>query len=397
MKRFSLILTLVTLGGAAACAAADTVAYDVPVGTKGNQGEKGLWSGNDFYVVRPITVRELGVFDHDSDGIKEGAVLTVQVFARNGQEGTVLESLSFDAVSPGELRGGQRFKPLAQPLLLFPGAYSITAGGFDAHNPRGNAGNPPYAGHPVPWTFNDGGGLLRFEGGGRYGYAGPNQFPKYADKGPVNRYAAGTFTFAAATFAATPTVQPQTAEAPALATAPTSSPPPPWLILGGSLVVVVLFGGGWFWRRRRNVTLSPARAMDGLVTTASPEAVEWQQRALEAERRMERAHEAIRAGMITQVSDILKENLVRNLVNQRQDLIEAQRVAALELQELERRLDEVQAPLQQRIRAYEARIAELEAALAAKDAKDREVVMAKIAIVRRQLETERAKGKAQMN
>lgn len=396
-KRFALLLAALTFGVISAVAGTDTVAYDVPVGTKGNQGDKGLWSGNDFYVVRPILVRELGVFDHESDGIKEGAVLTVQIFARNGQEGTLLESLSFDAVSPGELRGGQRFRPLAQPLLLFPGAYSIIAGGFDPHNPRGNAGNPPYAGRSVPWTCNDGGGLIRFEGGGRYGFAGPNQFPPKPDKGPVNRYAAGTFTFAAATFAAAPAVQAEATNIPAATVMPVPPIPTHWLPWSGGMAALVLVGGVWYWSQRRRRARSQARVGGGLMAADSPDAAEWQFRALEAERRVERAHEAIRAGMVSQVSDILKENLVRNLVSQRHELIEAQRAAALELQALERRLDEIQAPLQERIRAYEARIAELEAALAAKDAREREVVLAKIAIVRRQLETERAKGKVQMN
>ena len=181
-----------------------TIAYDIPAGTKGNQADKGLWVGNDFYVVRPITVWHLGVFDHKSDGIQGGAVLTAQLFARTGDEGTLLETVSFDATSPGELRGGQRFKALAQPLTLLPGAYTILAGGFDALNPEGNAGNGPYARTPVPWSVNDGGGLVRFEGGGRFGYVGANQFPNYRDGGPVNRYAAGTFTFTAAALPASP-------------------------------------------------------------------------------------------------------------------------------------------------------------------------------------------------
>jgi molecular chaperone DnaK (HSP70) len=152
-----------------------------------------------------------------------------------------------------------------------------------------------------------------------------------------------------------------------------------------------------WWRRRREASLLPVLAGDGSLTAASPEAAAWQHRALEAERRVEQAHEAIRAGVLTQVTEVLKENLVHNLITQRKELIEAQQAAALELEALEKRLDEIHAPLQERLRAYEARIAELEKALAAKDEQNRELIKAKIALVRQQLEAERAKNQAVMN
>jgi hypothetical protein len=49
------------------------------------------------------------------------------------------------------------------------------------------------------WTTDDGGGLISFVGGGRFGDANrPNDYPNNVDGGPVNRYAAGTFVFHAA-------------------------------------------------------------------------------------------------------------------------------------------------------------------------------------------------------
>jgi hypothetical protein len=171
-----------------------------------------------------------------------------------------------------------------------------------------------------------------------------------------------------------------------------------WLALGAGVVTLGLGLVTWqWWRRRREASLLPVLAGDGSLTAASPEAAAWQHRALEAERRVEQAHEAIRAGVLTQVTEVLKENLVHNLITQRKELIEAQQAAALELEALEKRLDEIHAPLQERLRAYEARIAELEKALAAKDEQNRELIKAKIALVRQQLEAERAKNQAVMN
>ena len=179
-------------------------AYDLAAATNGNQAVKNLTVGNDFYVVRPITVGSLGVFDDRGDGIQGEAVLAVQLFARNGNDGTLLETFTFDATSPGTLAGGHRFKRLPTPVTLLPGAYTIAASGFDDLNREGNAGNHPYVSNPPPWQVNDGGGLLRFEGGARHGYQGPNQFPNQPEGGPVNRYAAGTFTFTAASLPVAP-------------------------------------------------------------------------------------------------------------------------------------------------------------------------------------------------
>jgi hypothetical protein len=113
----------------------------------------------------------------------------------------------------------------------------------------------------------------------------------------------------------------------------------------------------------------------------------WQQRALAAEQKVEQAHAAIRAG----VMDQLKEKLVNNLASQREQMLEIQKSAAAELAELEQRLNELHAPLQERLRVYEARIGDLEKALAAKGQENRELIRAKIEMTRKQIETERAR------
>ena len=129
----------------------------------------------------------------------------------------------------------------------------------------------------------------------------------------------------------------------------------------------------------------------GTTISSSPDS--WQQRALAAEQKAERAHDAIRSGVIAQ----LKEKLVGRLVEQRSEMLEAQRSAAEEMAELEQRLNELHAPLQERLRVYEARIADLEKALAAKGEENRELIKAKIMMMRKQLETERSKNQVQFN
>jgi hypothetical protein len=180
------------------------IAYDVPAGTAGNRETRGV--GNDFYVVSPICIWQLGVFDDQTNGFQAGTALTVQLYARSGNTGTLLESLTFDPASPGTLIDGSRFKPLAQPLTLLPGPYTIAAYGFNTNKLAGNADLPPYQGSPPPWVCNDGQGLIRFEGTGRFGPVGVKQFPphKYHPDAPANCFAAGTFEFSAGTLPTPP-------------------------------------------------------------------------------------------------------------------------------------------------------------------------------------------------
>jgi hypothetical protein len=119
----------------------------------------------------------------------------------------------------------------------------------------------------------------------------------------------------------------------------------------------------------------------------------WQQRALAAEQKVEEAHAAIRAGVLAQ----LKEKMVTNLASQREEMLEIQRSAAAELAELDQRLNELHAPMQERLRVYETRITDLEKALAAKGDENRELIKAKIEMTRKQLETERSRSELQFN
>ena len=176
-----------------------------------------------------------------------------------------------------------------------------------------------------------------------------------------------------------------------------------WLVVGlvtaAAVLVLVLLT---LALRRREPAMQPLLSgtagtplldapSESQVTATNPDP--WQQRALAAEQKVERAHAAIRSGVLAQ----LKEKLVGSLVSQRGQMLEAQRSAAAEMAEMERRLNELHAPLQERLRAYESRIADLEKALVVKGEENRELIRAKIGMMRKQLETERSRNHLEFN
>lgn len=189
-----------------------------------------------------------------------------------------------------------------------------------------------------------------------------------------------------------------------------------WLAAGLALATVGVALLSWrLMRRRRPGNLLPARlAGDGLPATvvscpscdetivipagtASATDVSWQQRARAAEARAERAQAALKSGAFAQLGVWLKQRFAQRLLTERGQLLDAQKSAATELAELEQRLDELHAPLQERLRAYEKRVVELEKSLAAKGQENRQLLEAKIQLTRKQLETERARSEIQMN
>lgn len=167
-----------------------------------------------------------------------------------------------------------------------------------------------------------------------------------------------------------------------------------WLF-GGliALGAVSLVSVTWLLLRRKAPGITVPAVVNPTTATATAAESAWQQRALVAEEKAARATEAIRSGVVEQ----LKDQAVSSLAMQRGEMIEAQKAAAAEMMELERRLNELRAPLQDRLKTYESRIVELEKALAAKDAENRELIRAKIDLMRKQLEAERTGSKLQFN
>jgi len=184
--------------GAPFSASGGTVAYLVHTSTPGSQ-EYGGSLGMDFVANREVIVTELGCFDDNGDGLAR--TITTELWRRN-DNGTptifsddtgagILASATFTPAAPGTLLEGSRFKPLASPLTLAPGAYTIIAWGYGASERNGNFG---VSSPPDPWETQSGSGALSFVGVARPG--NPGTFPTTIDGGPPNRYAAGTFKFA---------------------------------------------------------------------------------------------------------------------------------------------------------------------------------------------------------
>jgi hypothetical protein len=156
----------------------------------------------------------------------------------------------------------------------------------------------------------------------------------------------------------------------------------------------------WKWCQnllagRRDLRLpAPTRAADGQLTIVENI---WRQRALEAERRAEEAVAAVRTDLAPHLARALKEALVQELAIQRKELLQAQQLAAAEIAQLSLHLDELKAPMQERLRSYETRIQELEKELTARSEENRVLLQLKIEMVRHQLEIERTRNRLTFN
>ena len=70
-------------------------------------------------------------------------------------------------------------------------------------------------------------------------------------------------------------------------------------------------------------------------------------------------------------------------------MVKSQQQAEADMTQLEARLARVHAPIEERLHAYETRIAELERELAVRSAENRELIEAKIHLAREKLAAER--------
>lgn len=168
-----------------------------------------------------------------------------------------------------------------------------------------------------------------------------------------------------------------------------------WIAAGLGLVCVALAVILWRLRSRPSAALVPvagAPSLEGPDWRALPpggeEDAAWRSRALVAEGKAERAHQALRSGVI----GWMREKIFQTLFRQRAELLTVQQRAEAEMRELEQRLEHLHAPLQERIGAYEKRIAELEKELAEKGEENRQLIGARIAVAREHLDTERKRS-----
>jgi endonuclease/exonuclease/phosphatase family metal-dependent hydrolase len=193
-----------------------------------------------------------------------------------------------------------------------------------------------------------------------------------------------------------------------------------WLcgLLGGGVLLVVV--GAWMIAKRAGSAMIPATSgapgpsnpgeamvpSSGTHTGASgsgplvridapaytqTRAQSLQQRAEDAERRADRATAVVKAGLLPQLSRWLQGKTAQRLISDRQQLIDAQQLAARQMKSVDERLTKVETHIQQRTREYERRIGELQRELVAAKDENRELIRQKIAQVRAEMEWEREK------
>lgn len=165
---------------------------------------------------------------------------------------------------------------------------------------------------------------------------------------------------------------------------------PEWWIAGVLIVITGLLAWLVVMLRRsgfgKTEVLPPATST-ALVRTDDNE--NWKLRALAAEAMASKQAEAISGKIIPELTEFAKQSLVQGLYSQRNVLLETQQKAQLELAALEARLAGLQLPLQERIRAYEQRISELEKELSNRSQEVTELASATLVLLRQKLEQEK--------
>jgi len=212
----------------------------------------------------------------------------------------------------------------------------------------------------------------------------------------------------------TPSIANPTASAPASGPATSqapqvnaSLPAPVWWICAALALIIGLLGAV-IWMLRRQGTVAPralltegnddGNAKEGdMVAVAARGEDHWRDRALQAEAIAAKQAEILGEKVGPELVEFAKETLVQGLYTQRNALLETQVKAKQTLIELEARLSELHLPAQERIRAYEKRITELERQLESRDDEMRELTRATLLLVQERLEEERAQQGPRFN
>ena len=121
----------------------------------------------------------------------------------------------------------------------------------------------------------------------------------------------------------------------------------------------------------------------------------WRQRALAAELEAKRATAVMRTGLIPLWGQWLKEKLVRRLMADRAELLEAQHAATLKAMAVDERLAKVELQIQRQNQMYERRIEELTRELLVAKEGQRELIRAQIDRVKAEMDAARARVLAQ--
>jgi hypothetical protein len=167
--------------------------------------------------------------------------------------------------------------------------------------------------------------------------------------------------------------------------------------LGAALAVIICLLAVVIMMIRRQTTAIPRALLveragageqaDSLAIVKAND--HWRERALQAEAIAAKQAQILKEKVGPELVDFAKETLVQGLYTQRNALLDTQTKAKQTLTELEARLSELHLPAQERIHAYENRIAELEKQLESRSDEMRELTRATLSLVQEKLEQER--------
>jgi hypothetical protein len=159
-----------------------------------------------------------------------------------------------------------------------------------------------------------------------------------------------------------------------------------WLVAGLAALLAVLLLVIWrLAGRRQMVTLAQAQLPSGQAAVYVPALPAPESSNLPALATRSPDHGELHERLLPHLARLMMDKLVRRLISQRTVLVDAQTRAAADIADLEKRLEIIHAPLQDRLRAYEQRITELEKELLQKGEENRELIRAKIELTRKQL------------
>ena len=165
-----------------------------------------------------------------------------------------------------------------------------------------------------------------------------------------------------------------------------------WLLagMGAAAIAFVALATLLFFRRKTLLAASRRVTSAGAALAVRRlDNEDWRERALAAEARSDKATALLRTNMVPHMARWMMSELMRKLTSQRRSILTDNQKAEREVAELTERLEHVHAPLEERLRAYEKRIAELEAELAAKGEQNLELIKARIETTRKKLDGER--------
>jgi hypothetical protein len=160
--------------------------------------------------------------------------------------------------------------------------------------------------------------------------------------------------------------------------------------------ILTFYVGVLFFRERRRIhsarlALAETTAHQELPIHIEPLSLEqWRSRALAAESVAGNQAMVLREQLMPELTEFVKQSLVQGLASQRDALLAMQQQALNSIIEMESRLAALQAPMQERIRAYETRIAELEREISTQSTEMRELTRTILQLMRKKLDEEQA-------